>query len=565
MISHDIIIVGAGLAGLRAAIAAKDQDVAVITKVHPLRSHSVAAQGGIAAALSNVEGDSVKQHIFDTVKGSDYLGDQDAIKILCESAPRDVIELEHFGVMFSRTKEGTVMQRAFGGHTNKRACYAADKTGHAILHELFGQGTKANLKIYEEWHVLELIVEDNLCKGIVVMNLLTGKIDIMRAKAIMFATGAYGRIFKTTSNDLGSTGDGLAMVLRAGLFLQDMGCVQFHPTGMYPPGVLISEAARGEGAYLINKNGKRFMKKYAPEKMELAPRDICARSIEQEIREGRGIDGKEYVYLDLRPIGEENIMKKLPFIHEECMRHLKIDCTKEPVPVRPTAHYSMGGIPITTNGEVRLAKKGKVLPGFFAAGECTCVSVHGANRLGCNSLLDAVVFGKRTGATMSKYIQGKEFPEIKNDWITPSKDNIRAILEREKGERIVDLRKEMQKTMMDNCGVFRDEKSLKKCLKDIRTLQKRYENVVVDDKSLTFNTNLEEALELGNMLTYAEIIAASALHRTESRGAHYRTDYPKRDDKNWLKHILAKKEDGEITFKYRDVTITDYPPKERTY
>ncbi len=565
MISHDIVIVGAGLAGLRAAIAAKDHDVAIISKVHPLRSHSVAAQGGIAAALGNVEADSVEEHIFDTVKGSDYLGDQDAIRILCESAPQDVIELEHFGVIFSRTAEGKIMQRAFGGHKNKRACYAADKTGHAILHELFGQTVKAKLTVYDEWYVLELIVEDGECKGIVVWNIKTGELDIMLAKAVMFATGAYGRVYEITSNDMGSTGDGLAIALRAGVPLQDMEFVQFHPTGIYPIGVLVSEAARGEGAYLLNGKEERFMKRYAPEQMELAPRDICSRAIEKEIREGRGIGGKNFVHLDLRHIGEEKIKNRLPFVYEESRRHLKIDCSKEPIPVKPTVHYSMGGIPTTVDGEVLLDGKGNTLPGFFAAGECACISVHGANRLGCNSLLETIVFGKRAGKKMTDYIASRRMPEIKQNWITPTQKRIKAILDRSEGERVASIREKMQKTMQAFCGVFRDKKTLEEGHAHIRALQERYKRVMIDDKSLVFNTDLQDALELGSMLTFAEIIIVSALHREESRGAHYRNDFPKRDDKTWLKHILVKNANDRITFDYRPVIIKDYAPKERIY
>jgi succinate dehydrogenase / fumarate reductase flavoprotein subunit len=413
MQEHDVIIVGGGLAGCRAALEIKRTDpklnVALVAKTHPIRSHSVAAQGGMAATLKNVDAeDTWEAHAFDTVKGSDYLADQDAVEILTREAPDVVIDLEHLGVLFSRLSDGRIAQRAFGGHSHRRTCYAADKTGHAILHELVSNLRKNNVTVYEEWYVMRLILEDGQAKGVVMFNLLTTHLQVVRAKAVMFATGGYGRVFNTTSNDFASTGDGLAMSALAGIPLEDMEFVQFHPTGLYPVGVLISEAVRGEGAYLINSEGDRFMANYAPSKMELAPRDITSRAIALEIRAGRGVHpdgnpGGPCIYLDLRHMGKEKIMSRIPFCWEEAHRLVGVDAVYEPMPVRPTAHYSMGGIPVNTDGQVRSGPDGLV-EGFFAAGESACVSVHGANRLGSNSLLECVVYGKRTGAAISRNI-----------------------------------------------------------------------------------------------------------------------------------------------------------------
>ncbi len=421
MLQHDVVIVGGGLAGSRAALEIKrlnpSIDVAVVAKTHPIRSHSVAAQGGIAASLKNVDSeDSWESHAFDTVKGSDYLADQDAVALLTQEAPDVIIDLEHLGVLFSRLDNGKIAQRAFGGHTHNRTCYAADKTGHAILHELVNNLQRNGVKIYDEWYVMQLILEDGEAKGLVMYHIEDGTLEIIHSKVVMFATGGYGRVFNTTSNDYASTGDGLAMSAMAGVPLEDMEFVQFHPTGLYPVGVLISEAVRGEGAYLINSEGRRFMEDYAPSRMELAPRDITSRAITLEIRAGRGVHsdgspGGPFVYLDLRHMGEEKIMSRVPFCWEEAHRLVGVDAVYEPMPVRPTAHYCMGGIPVNTQGRVRLSGN-RLTEGFFAAGECACVSVHGANRLGSNSLLECVVYGKITGQNIASYVQDRKFSEF---------------------------------------------------------------------------------------------------------------------------------------------------------
>ncbi|WP_317134521.1 succinate dehydrogenase/fumarate reductase flavoprotein subunit [Leptolyngbya sp. 7M] len=438
MIQHDVVIVGGGLAGTRAAVEIARMDprlsVAVVAKTHPIRSHSVAAQGGMAATLKNVDAeDSWEAHAFDTVKGSDYLADQDAVEILTKEAPDVVIDLEHMGVLFSRLPDGRIAQRAFGGHSHKRTCYAADKTGHAILHELVNNLRRYGVQIYDEWYVMRLILEDGQARGLVMFRIRDGEMQVVRAKAIMFATGGYGRVYNTPSNDFASTGDGLAMTAAAGLPLEDMEFVQFHPTGLYPAGVLISEAVRGEGAYLINSEGERFMERYAPSRMELAPRDITSRAIAREIRAGRGIHpdgsaGGPFVYLDVRHLGQEKIMSRIPFAWEESHRLAGVDAVHEPIPVRPTVHYSMGGIPVNTDGQVRSSPEGLV-EGFFAAGETACVSVHGANRLGSNSLLECVVYGRRTGATIARYVQNRKFPEInEQQYLNQAKQQVQALI-----------------------------------------------------------------------------------------------------------------------------------------
>ncbi len=575
MIEHDVVIVGGGLAGSRAAVEiarqAPDLDVALVAKTHPIRSHSVAAQGGIAATLKNVDSsDSWEAHAFDTVKGSDYLADQDAVALLAKEAPDVVIDLEHMGVLFSRSPDGRIAQRPFGGHSHSRTCYAADKTGHAILHELIVNLFRHGVKVYEEWYVLQLILEDGEAKGIIMLNLLDQTLQVVRAKAIMFATGGYGRAFNTTSNDYASTGDGLAMTVLAGLPLEDMEFVQFHPTGLYPAGVLISEAVRGEGAYLINVMGDRFMATYAPSRLELAPRDITSRAITTEIRAGRGIHpdgsaGGAYVYLDLRHMGREKIMSRVPFCWEESHRLIGIDAVTEPIPVRPTIHYSMGGIPVTTDGQVR-GDTERLVEGFFAAGEAACVSVHGANRLGSNSLLECVVYGKRTGAAIAQYVRDRKQPEFSaQDYLKTAEQKLHTLLNQPGTERIQSVRQAFQDTMTEFCGVFRTAAQMQVGLEQIQILKSRYAQIHLDDKGQCWNTELTEALELRNLMVVGEVILASALQRQESRGAHCREDYPHRNDDQFLKHTFAHYSQSGIEIRYRPVTITQFQPQERKY
>ncbi|MBF2079170.1 MAG: succinate dehydrogenase/fumarate reductase flavoprotein subunit [Synechococcales cyanobacterium T60_A2020_003] len=575
MIEHDVLIVGGGLAGSRAAVEIARTNprlkVAVVAKTHPIRSHSVAAQGGMAATLKNVdEEDNWEAHAFDTVKGSDYLADQDAVEILTKEAPDVVIDLEHMGVLFSRLPDGRIAQRAFGGHSYRRTCYAADKTGHAILHELVNNLRRYGVAIYDEWYVMRLILEDGQAKGVVMFRIRDGHLEVVRAKAVMFATGGYGRVFNTTSNDYASTGDGLAMTAIAGLPLQDMEFVQFHPTGLYPVGVLISEAVRGEGAYLINSEGDRFMATYAPSRMELAPRDITSRAITREIRAGRGIHpdgsaGGPFVYLDLRHMGEEKIMSRVPFCWEEAHRLLGIDAVHEPMPVRPTVHYSMGGIPVNTDGQVRSGVDGLV-EGFFSAGETACVSVHGANRLGSNSLLECVVYGRRTGAAIAQYVQNRKMPEINEArYLSEAQEQIQSLLDQSGEYRIGAIRQEFQDCMTDHCGVFRLESVMQEGLDRLQEIKQKAQNIYLDDKGKLWNTELTEALELRSLMVVGDVILASALNRKESRGAHCREDFGDRDDENFLKHTLAFHSPAGVDIQYRPVAITQFEPKERKY
>lgn len=571
---HDVVIVGAGIAGLYAALeSSRSVDTAVLSKVYPTRSHSISAQGGTAAPLGNMEDDSWEWHLYDTVRGSDYLGDQDAQEILVREAGEVAFELEHMGVPFSRTEEGKIAQRPFGGHYGnfgkgpiRRCCYAADRTGHAMLHTLYEQCTKNDVRFYSEFFVLSLLVENNVCSGVVAWDMKNGGLHVFHGKTVMFATGGYARAWKVNTNALSNTGDGMALVLQAGLPLEDMEFVQYHPTGLYPSGVLVTEGARGEGGYLINNEGKRFMEKYAPAKMELSPRDVVSRSIQTEINEGRGIGGKGYVHLDMRHLGKQAIMEKLPQIHELILKFSGIDAITDFVPILPTAHYAMGGIPADVNGRVIMDAKNTPVTGFYAAGECACVSVHGANRLGCNSTMDCAVYGRRTGRSMARYIQGGgEKASLPKDALDRGKAKIEDFLSRKGNENPASIRDELQQTMMVNCGVFREEKLLKKQLEIIKALEERFQSVQVGYKGNRFNTELLDVIELGNMLDFAEAIVASGLARTESRGAHSRTDFPKRDDKGWLKHTLAWKTDSGIRLDYKPVVITKYKPEERKF
>ncbi len=575
MIEHDVLIVGGGLAGCRAALEIvrtnPSLSVGLIAKTHPIRSHSVAAQGGMAATLKNVDPeDSWEAHAFDTVKGSDYLADQDAVAILTQEAPDVVIDLEHMGVLFSRLPDGRIAQRAFGGHSHQRTCYAADKTGHAILHELVNNLMKYGVTLYEEWYVMELILEDDRAKGLVMYHLLDGTVAVARSKAVMFATGGYGRVYNTTSNDFASTGDGLAMTAAKGLPLEDMEFVQFHPTGLYPVGVLISEAVRGEGAYLINSDGDRFMATYAPSRMELAPRDITSRSIIQEVMAGRGIHpdgtaGGPYVHLDLRHMGREKIMSKVPFAWEEAHRLVGIDAVDQPMPVRPTVHYSMGGIPVNTDGHVRRDAH-SLVEGFFAAGETACVSVHGGNRLGSNSLLECVVYGRRTGATIARYVANQTLPKVDEaHYLQAAKTKIQNLLDQPGEYRINEIRQAFQDCMTEYCGVFRTEEQMQKGLAELQELKQKAERIYLDDKNACWNTELTEAIELKSLLTVGEVILTSALNRKESRGSHYREDYQDRDDTNFLKHTLAYHSAAGVKVETMPVVINQFEPQERKY
>jgi succinate dehydrogenase / fumarate reductase, flavoprotein subunit len=575
MIDHDVIIVGGGLAGSRAALEiarkAPNLNIALVAKTHPIRSHSVAAQGGIAAVLQNADpADTWEAHAFDTVKGADYLADQDAVEILTREAPEVVIDLEHMGVLFSRFPDGRVAQRAFGGHSHNRTCYAADKTGHAILHELICNLMRYGVTVYEEWYVLRLILEDGQAKGVVMYRLDDGQLVVVRAKAVMFATGGYGRVFNTTSNDYASTGDGLAMTAIAGLPLEDLEFVQFHPTGLYPVGVLISEAVRGEGAYLINSDGRRFMEDYAPSRMELAPRDITSRAITREIRAGRGVHprggaGGPCVYLDLRHMGKEKIMSRVPFCWEEAHRLVGVDAVHEPMPVRPTVHYSMGGIPVNTDGQVR-SSSSDLVEGFFAAGEAACVSVHGGNRLGSNSLLECVVYGRRTGGAIAQYAQTRKLPDLdETRYLNETAQQLQALLDQSGTLRIAQVRQQYQDCMTEHCGVFRTEAVMREGLAKLKQIQQQYSQIRLDDKGSCFNTELVEALELRSLMIVGELILTSALNRKESRGSHAREDYPTRDDGNFLKHTLAYYSAAGIDLNFMPVVITQFQPQERNY
>ncbi|PSQ89406.1 MAG: succinate dehydrogenase flavoprotein subunit [Bacteroidetes bacterium QS_8_64_10] len=577
---HDIVIVGAGGSGMTAALYAKEggADVGVISKLHPLRSHTGAAQGGIGAALGNEEEDSWLWHAYDTVKGSDYIGDQDAIETLCKDAPRTIVELEHYGVPFSRNEEGKISQRRFGGHTRnfgeapvRRSCHAADRTGHAILHTIYDQCLKQDVRFYDEFQVLDVIMTEDgeECAGVVAYEILTGEIHTFHANVVCFATGGYGRAFKTTSNAHAGTGDGMAMMLRKGLPLEDMEFVQFHPTGLYRLGILITEGARGEGGTLHNSEGERFMERYAPTVKDLAPRDMVSQCIYKEIREGRGVNGKDYVNLDLTHVGTEILEEKLPEISEFSRTYMGIDPVEEPIPVAPTCHYAMGGIPTDYDGQVERRERGTSVPGLFAVGECGCISVHGANRLGTNSLIDLVVFGRRAGMKMAEEVeQGRQKAPLPENPEKPTRDELDRLLSntKDEGEPIVQVRSELQEIMMENVSVFRSEESLTEALDKIGELRERAKNVVVEDKGKQFNTDLMDAVEIGFMVDYAEAVAASALYRTESRGAHSREDYEERNDDDWLEHTLFYSDtEGDYEFDSKEVTITRFEPKKREY
>ncbi len=586
--TYDAVIIGAGGAGLMAALyASRSANVAVISKLYPTRSHTGAAQGGIGAALGNLEEDRWEWHAYDTVKGSDYLADQDSVDVLCKEAIETVIELEHMGLPFDRTDAGKISQRRFGGHTNNdtgkpvmRACHAADRTGHMILQTLYQQCIKNRVNFFDEYHVVDLIRVGDSVRGVVAISIITGEFHIFHSKAVLFASGGWGRCWEVTSNAHSLTGDGAAICLRRGIPLEDMEFFQFHPTGIFRLGILITEGVRGEGGVLINNEGERFMERYAPTIKDLASRDVVSRAIYLEVQAGRGINGKNYVHLDIRPetvnhyfeqAGEDRrisaayIEEKLPDIADFTRTYLGVDPVKEPMPVQPTAHYAMGGIPTDVNGRVVIDAKNTVLPGLYAAGEVACVSVHGANRLGTNSLVDLVVFGRRAGNQMAKFCNEVELLPLPEDPTGEVMAEFERIRKNTGETKSYELRQAMQQSMTTYVGVFRTEETLTTGLEEIKRLKSRYSDIEIDDKGLLFNTDVLETWELGCLLELAEVTTVSALARKESRGAHARDDFPERNDDEWLKHTLIINEDGTYRLDYKPVTLGRYEPKPRVY
>ena len=562
MRTHDVVVVGAGLAGMRAAIAAHEAgvDVALVTKLHPVRSHSGAAQGGINAALGNETEDTTDNHTFDTVKGADYIGDQDAIEILCQRAPLEIYQLEHWGAVFSRQEDsGKIAQRPFGGAGFPRTCYAADLTGLVILHTLYTVCVKYDIPTYEEWFVTDLVTgDDGNAVGVVAYDMIHGTIETIGAKAVVMATGGAGRVYRPSTNAHASTGDAMGMALRKGVPLKDMEFMQFHPTTLAANGVLVTEGARGEGGYLLNKDGDRFMSKYAPNKLELASRDVVSRAEATEIMEGRGVDG--CVMLDLRHLGRDRIMERLPQIRELAIAFAGTDPIVEPIPIRPGAHYHMGGVHVDNWGAA------PHMPGLFAAGECSCVSVHGANRLGGNSLLEAVVFGARAGEASAAYVQEHSAtPKVPSNAAAETQERIENLLARDKGIRQSEIRDDLADVMQEKVGVYRSGPVLQEAKHTVTQLRERFQSVVVDDKGKTFNTDLIHTLETGFLLDLADCMVTGAIARTESRGAHSRTDFTERDDENWMKHTLSYLDDGEVRLDYSEVTMTKYEPQVRSY
>jgi succinate dehydrogenase / fumarate reductase flavoprotein subunit len=557
--THDVLIVGGGLAGMRAAIEAHDAgaDVAIVSKLHPVRSHSSAAEGGINAALGNASEDSPEEHAYDTVKGSDYLGDQDAIEILCAEAPDDVYQLERWGAVFSRTADGRIAQRPFGAAGEPRTAYAADITGHVLIQVLYEQVVKRDLNVYEEWFVWKLVENEGRCQGVVCWDLLDGGLKTIGAKTVVLATGGAGRLYSGTTNAYSCTGDGMTMAARVGVPLKDMEMMQFHPTTLAPSGVLITEGCRGEGAYLLNSEGERFLKRYAPNAMELASRDVVSRAEQTEIDEGRGIDGN--VLLDLRHLGAELILERLPGTRELSLVFAHVDPIDEPIPVRPGAHYHMGGIDTDVWGRTGLE-------GLYAAGECACVSVHGANRLGGNALMETITYGKRAGRHAAESALTHTTVTIPAGIESDAEHELKTLLGREQGERPWSIREELGQTMHENFGVFRREDQMIRQGEIVAALRDRYEHVTVDDKGDVFNNDLTQALELGFMLELADCMVVSGLARKESRGAHARPyDYPDRDDENFMKHTIVRLVDGRPELEWRPVTVTHWQPQERKY
>ncbi|MBI3011324.1 MAG: succinate dehydrogenase flavoprotein subunit [Candidatus Omnitrophica bacterium] len=570
---YDAVIVGAGGAGLMAALeASKGCRVAVASKLYPTRSHTGTAQGGIGAALGNLESDRWEWHMFDTVKGGDYLCDQDAVEIMCQEAIEVVYDLEHMGLPFNRTPEGKIDQRRFGGHTIefgkapvRRSCYAADRTGHMILQTLYQQCIKRGVEFFDEFRLIDLLIQDGRCGGLIALCLATGELHLFHAKAVLLATGGFGRMYKVTSNAHTLTGDGCAIAFRRGVPLEDMEFFQFHPTGIHKLGILITEGARGEGGILRNGKGERFMERYAPTLLDLAPRDMVSRAIYREIREGRGIQGRDYVHLDLTHLDPAVVERKLPDITDFVRTYLGINPVKEAIPCQPTAHYAMGGIPTNVNAQVVIDADNSPLPGLYAAGECACVSVHGANRLGTNSLVDIVVFGRRGGRHIAQQISKLDLPPLSADAQGRAQEETSRLMSNLGGESAARIRAELQQVMMDHASVYREERGLKEALAAIAALRSRYRRVDVSDKSMRFNTELEEALELGYLLDLSWVTVVAALERRESRGAHSREDFPTRDDAHWLKHSLAFASNGTIRFDSKPVSITRFQPQERKY
>ena len=582
--THDLdaVVVGAGGAGLYAALELKrdlgpEARIGVISKLYPSRSHTGAAQGGVCAALGNTEEDNWEWHWFDTVKGGDYLVDQDAAEVMCHDAVETVINLEHLGLPFNRTPDGLIDQRRFGGHTRnfgegpvRRACYAADRTGHHILQTLYEQCIRHHVAFYDEYQVLDLAMPagaDGPVNGVIALQLSSGEVHSFRASAVLFATGGFGKMFKVTSNAHTLTGDGVAIAYRRGLPVEDMEFYQFHPTGMYKLGFLLSEAMRGEGGFLVNGKGERFMERYAPTMKDLASRDVVSRSIYQEVAAGRGVDGKDFVHLDVRHLGAKVLNEKLPDMSGFIRTYFGIEPLTDLVPIQPTAHYAMGGIPTDIDGRVLADETGRLVPGFYAAGECACVSVHGANRLGTNSLLDILVFGRRAGIAMAEEVRRAPLPEADAAAEASVAAELDELLARTEGERPAIIREELQETMFTKCGVYRSATLLMQAWGEVDDLRVRARHLLVQDKGKRYNTDLGEALELGFLLDCAEATVASAVARTESRGAHAREDYPDRDDTNWLKHSFAYRwSDGAPPrLAYRPATITRFEPKPRTY
>ncbi|UCF99491.1 MAG: FAD-binding protein [Spirochaetaceae bacterium] len=553
---HDLIIVGAGLAGLTAALEVREQDpemdVAVVTQTHPLRSNSVCAQGGINAALGS--DDSWERHMYDTLKASWFLADQDAVRVLCSGAEDAIKKLDRYGALFNRNGDGSIAQRAFGGQGFGRTCYVADKTGHNLLHTLFEQSLKQDLKVYSEWYVTFIAVDEGRFKGITAIDLAGGEMHFIRGKALILAAGGAGRVYGNSSNTLFNTGDGIALAFKCGIPLKDVEFFQFHPTALLN-GILVTEGARGEGGYLINNRGERFMRNYATRFMELAPRDLVTRSIQTEIREGRGFDD-EYVHLDLRHLGDDKIKTKLPQIRDIIINFAHLDPAEKPIPIRPTAHYTMGGIDVDISTKT-------AIPGVFAAGECSCVSVHGANRLGGNSLLEGVVYGSIAGQEAARFVKETNRRSFGSEKLNGEIDRINRILSREKGERVAALRSEMERTMLECFGIFRDGQTMRRGLETLLELKGRYEHIALEDRGQIYNLNLIRAIELGNMLELALAVAVAAIAREESRGAHARTDFPEANNRHFLKHtLLRNREDGNPELSWKEVVLENIVPED---